>query len=68
MSDIVQIIRIIVYEGDREWVESTLKHTAIPLNGDFNFFGEGKRRVIKSKTLGDFPTIMKIEEDVNKND
>jgi len=30
MSDIVRVLRIIEYVGEREWVENTLKKGSIP--------------------------------------
>jgi hypothetical protein len=65
MSDRVRVLRIIEYIGDREWVEYTLAHGAVPPNGtkDFNNPGGTKMRIIHSKLLGDFAEKLPDVED-----
>lgn len=52
MTDIIRVIRIISYEGPRDWVERTVVNSI-----------HGERRVndncvIKAATLGTFPEIL----------
>jgi hypothetical protein len=32
-SDKVSVIRVIIYEGDRNWIEDTIRNNAVPLEG-----------------------------------
>ena len=31
--DKVRVMRILIYEGNRSWIENTLKNSYIPING-----------------------------------
>ena len=56
MSDIVRVLRIIEYVGEREWVENTLKKGSIPADGTKKFSSnEGS---IKSCLVDKFPEII----------
>jgi len=54
MPDIVRIIRILEYVGDREFIEHSLRNTAVPLNGEHRFGSS----VIRSAMLGSFAEIL----------
>lgn len=63
MSDIVRVIRILEYVGEREWVEMTLERS---IQGTFHVPGKAKvnLNIIKAVTLGSFPEIIaRSEED-----
>ena len=65
----VRIIRIIVYEGDRKWVEETInksiqgKFIVNPRSGKvveyYDYTGEYVERSITAATIGNFPEILK---------
>ena len=55
--DRVRVLRILEYEGPREWVEETLKRRAI--KGEHKL---GAYSVIKEAILGEFSTLIKEEE------
>jgi hypothetical protein len=60
MSEIVRVMRILVYEGEREWVEETLKGSLVPMDG---IKYVGKKGMIKSALMDKFPEILfKSEE------
>lgn len=58
MSDRVRILRVLEYEGPREWAERTLTGGAVPTNGEYR----GGNFVIRSAILGQFPEIMEKPE------
>lgn len=63
--DKVRVLRILEYIGDRDWVENTLSHSIVPINGEKNDFrGRNKIGIIRSKVLGDFMETI-YEEDEN---
>ena len=55
MSDIVRVLRVIEYEGERSWVESTVKGS---IHGELKM-GEG---VIRAATVNEFPVKVVREE------
>jgi hypothetical protein len=58
MEDRVRVIRILVYEGGRAWVEQALSRAMVPPQGE-KYFG---RNVIQSAVLGTFPEILERSE------
>lgn len=44
----MKVLRLLVYEGDEEWIRSTMEHNAIPSEGKL----EAGKGMIKSVTLG----------------
>lgn len=50
--DIVRVLRLIEYEGPRDWVEKTLCQS---LHGTKVISGN---KTIRATTLGDFPSLM----------
>ena len=59
-KDIVRVMRVLVYEGSRQWVESILKKSNVPLEGCKEVQGV----VIKSALIDKFPEIIKESEGV----
>ena len=57
-EDRVRVIRILVYEGERSWVEQAVLHAMVPLQGE-KYFG---RNVIRSARVGTFPEILERSE------
>lgn len=61
-EDKVRVMRILIYEGSRSWVEQTLQGSNVPL--------EGCRRVqgglVKSAIIDKFPEIINESEDENE--
>ncbi len=55
--DKVRVIRVLEYEGTRDWVEKTLAADAI--KGTRNF---GNGCVLREATVGDFPEIVEEEK------
>jgi hypothetical protein len=53
-EDRVRVIRVLVYEGERSWVEKTL---SLSIKGSLIT----PRGTIKSGTIGDFPDILDEE-------
>lgn len=58
--DKVRVMRILIYGGTREWVESTLKEGVIPLNGTRSLGSgrDGVEYLIKSVSIDAFPEIL----------
>ncbi len=58
--DKVRVLRVLEYEGDREWVEMCLKQSSVPNNGERAIrkskYGEYDN-VIRSAIVGTFPAI-----------
>jgi hypothetical protein len=52
MSDVVRVLRILEYVGDREWVENTLQKGNVPADG-IHDLGNGNK--IKSCLIDKFP-------------
>ena len=61
MSDIVRVLRILEYVGERQWVEDTLKNSSVPADG-VRVVSERKGNIIKSCLVDKFPEI--IEKDI----
>lgn len=59
--EIVRVIRVLVYQGERSWVEKTLATGAVPANGRHTL-GENKG-VISSMTITEFPEVLEVFED-----
>jgi len=59
MSDKVRVMRILVYEGTREWVDIALKGGRVPLEGQLSFGGDN---LIKSALIDKFPEILDKQE------
>lgn len=55
MSDKVKVMRILIYEGNREWVENTISMSSVPLNGTKELGDDNK---IKSAIMEQFPEII----------
>lgn len=51
--DKVRVLRILEYEGDREWIEKTLSCRGV--KGSYTIPGKG---TIKEAIVGEFPTIL----------
>ena len=62
MSDIIRIIRILEYVGEREVIERSLRHAAVPLNGEHRFGSS----VIRSAMLGSFAEILEKAQKENE--
>lgn len=61
MSDIVRVLRVIEYVGDRKWVEDTLKQNSIPADGSKDFHSHSHpewKNTIKSAIIDKFPEIL----------
>lgn len=61
MTERVRVMRILVYEGTREWVETTLQQSSVPLTGVKH---AGPVNRIKSCLIDQFPEILDEEEEV----
>ena len=64
MADRVRVLRVLEYEGDREWVEMTLSKGSVPMNG-VKVIPEGRNipgGSIKSAIVTPFPEIIKEVE------
>jgi len=59
MADIVRVLRILEYVGDREWVETTLMRTAVPCNGEHKINDNCR---IRSAVIGQYPEILEQKE------
>ena len=55
--DKVRVIRILVYEGSREWVEHTLEKGAVPANGR-KVISHGM--TVASMTIRGFPDVIEM--------
>jgi hypothetical protein len=60
MSDIVRVLRILEYVGDREWVETTLMRTAVPANGEHRI---NNVCTIRSAIIGQYPEILETKSE-----
>lgn len=60
MSDKVRVMRILVYEGEREWVEEALKCSLVPMDG-IKYIG--KKGIIKSALVDKFPEVLSKSEE-----
>lgn len=59
MSEKVRVMRILVYEGTREWVEKTLQNNGVPLDGTRHVaVKDGIECLIKSAIIDKFPEIL----------
>ena len=58
MNDIVRVLRILEYVGEREWVEETLKKGNVPASG---IKVVNKTDCIKSALIDNFPEILNKE-------
>jgi len=56
--DKVRVIRVLEYEGPRDWMEATLAQNAV--KGTKNF---GNGCVIREATLGDFPVVVEEKKE-----
>lgn len=56
--DRVRVIRVLEYEGPRDWIEKTLANNVVKGTKDF-----GRGYTIREAIVGDFPTIV---EEVKK--
>jgi DNA-directed RNA polymerase subunit RPC12/RpoP len=59
MGDKVRVMRILIYEGDREMIETTLNGSMVPLNGVRKING----MKIKSAIMDQFPEIIEGKEE-----
>ena len=69
-KEIVRVLRILEYVGEREWVENTLNRSNVPLNGT-SAHHTGVKNIIKSATIDQFPEVLhKVESDdlIKQND
>jgi hypothetical protein len=55
MSNKVRVMRILIYEGDYDWVKTTLEHSAVPMDGIKRIEDQGQ---IKSALIDKLPEIM----------
>lgn len=51
--DIVRVLRILEYEGPREWIEETLRRRAVKKE-----YRIGAHSTIREAIVGEFPTIL----------
>ena len=59
MTDRVRVLRVLEYEGPREWVENTLANNAV--KGEKRFHKGGELYVIRESIIGETPTVLKSE-------
>lgn len=52
-GETIRVLRVLEYVGDRNWVEYTLSKSHV--KGSTRF---GRRGVIKSSVIGEFPEVM----------
>lgn len=55
LTEIVRIIRVLVYQGDCKWLGETLANGAVPANGRYTL---GNGCVITSTTITGFPEVV----------
>lgn len=67
VKEIVRVLRILEYVGEREWVEDTLTKSHVPLNGTSAHY-TGSTNMIKSAIIDQFPEILNKEDEVKNND
>ena len=58
MPKIYRVLRVLEYEGPIDWLISSLKETAVPLQGVYKINFETK---IKSGLVGNLPEIIKTQ-------
>ncbi len=56
--EMVRVLRVLEYIGDREWVEDTLKNSSVPIDGSRIFLNKGYNNYIKSAIVDKFPEIL----------
>lgn len=61
MSDIVRVMRLIIYEGPREAVEDIIKRS---VHGTRPSYSTGKGVAITATTLNEFPEIIRKHEEI----
>lgn len=61
-TDRVRVLRLVEYEGPREWVERTVEKSIHGTKDVFNGTGAGGPYYIRAVTLGSFPEILKAAE------
>jgi hypothetical protein len=64
MSDRVRVMRILIYDGPREWVEKTVQRSIMGTKViDPN---DSVKKYISAYTLSEFPEIIKAHEEDTK--
>jgi hypothetical protein len=62
-KEIVRVLRILEYVGERDWVEDTLARGSVPANGT-SAHHTGTRNIIKSAIIDQFPEVLsKVENE-----
>ena len=59
MKDPVRVMRVLIYEGEHEWVEQTLAKGGVPINGSHTVRNKG---YISSKIIPEFPKVLESHE------
>jgi hypothetical protein len=60
MTDRVRVMRVLIYEGPRDWMETTLNKS---IKGTIHV---GHGATISAATIGEFPEIIKAHEEATK--
>jgi len=60
MSDIVRVMKIIIYEGPREWVEETVKRSTVK---GTHYVDSNRSKKISGYIINEFPEIIKQHEE-----
>jgi hypothetical protein len=67
-KEIVRVLRILEYVGEREWVEETLARGSVPANGT-SAHHTGTKNIIKSAIIDQFPEVLhKAEKEEDEPD
>jgi hypothetical protein len=67
-KEIVRVLRILEYVGERDWVEETLARGSVPANGT-SAKHTGTTNIIKSAIIDQFPEVLnKVEKDEDEPD
>lgn len=56
--EIVRVLRLLEYVGERTWVEDTLERSGVPLNGTSPNWGRNCSGYIRSGMIGNFPEVV----------
>ncbi len=56
MTDRIRVLRVLEYEGPREWVENTLANNAV--KGEKRFSKNGDTYIIRESIVGETPVVL----------
>lgn len=60
MTDRVRVLRVLEYEGPRDWVENTLANNAV--KGEKRFHKGGELYVIRESIIGETPAVLERDD------